>query len=57
MAEVVTLGNWQPIWNAQVSILTPVCVSVYFNCALALAIYKFVGLFLMLKDRETYINP
>ena len=20
------LGNWQPVWNAQVSILTPVCV-------------------------------
>ena len=21
------LGNWQPVWNAQVSISTPVCVN------------------------------
>ena len=38
-----------------VSISTPVCVN--FECALALAIYIFVGLILMLWHREMHINP
>ena len=52
---VAALDNWQPVCNAQVSISTPVCVNL--NCALALAIYIFVGLILMLWHRETHINP
>ena len=47
------LDNWQPIWNAEVSISTPVCV----NFELALVIYIFVGLILMFWHRETYVNP
>ena len=45
MAEAA-LDNWQPVWNAQVSISTRVCVLIL-NCALVLAIYIFVGLILM----------
>ena len=50
------LDNWQPVWNAQVSISTHVYV-LNLNCALALAIYIFVGLILMLWFRESHINP
>ena len=52
---VAALDNWQPVWNAQVSI-QHLCVLIL-NCALALAIYIFVGLILMLWHRETHINP
>ena len=49
------LDNWQPVWNAQVTISTPVCAN--FELRPAMAIYIFFYLMLMLWHSEIYINP
>ena len=54
---VAALDNWQPVWNAHGVNFQHLCVLIL-NCALALAIYIFVGfLILMLWHRETHVNP
>ena len=50
------LDNWQPVWNAQVSISTLVCVNFELRPG-AGDIHICFFLILMLWHRETHINP
>ena len=49
------LDNWQPVWNAQVPISTPVCAN--FELLPGAGDIHFVGSILMLWHREMHINP